>query len=72
MPVAKLTGQGLRAIAFSAALLGICLIGERLMLHRAFAERIRVRHQIEELQRRPIPVVTPMPARRRLPLVTSG
>jgi hypothetical protein len=71
MPIAKITGQGLYAMAFSVALLWTCLIGERVIVQRAVAERTRVLHEIEQLQRqrRPMPVTAPMPAReRRLPL----
>jgi autotransporter translocation and assembly factor TamB len=74
MPVAKITGQGLNAIAFSVALLWSCLIGERIMVQRAVAERVRVRQEMLQLQRQrgPIPVITPMPARLRRFLVTVG
>jgi len=64
MPVAKITGQGLLAIACSVALLWGCVIGERAMLRGAAAERIRVLQEIQQLQRkpRPIPAAAPLPA----------
>jgi len=57
MPIAKITGQGLIAIACSVALLWGCLISERVMLHRAAAERVRVLREIEDLQKTPRPTV---------------
>lgn len=65
MPLAKITGQGLRAIAVSVALLWLCIIGEHILLRHAVAQRARVLREIEQLQRRPrpIPVIAPMPAR---------
>jgi hypothetical protein len=73
MPIAKITGQGLYAMAFSVALLWSCLIGERVMVQRAVAEQTRVLHEIEHLQRqrRPMPVHAPMPALERRLLVTN-
>jgi hypothetical protein len=65
MPVAKITGQGLFAIACSVALLWSCLIGERVLLRHATSERVRARRGIEQLQQhqpRPTPVTLPMPA----------
>ena len=64
MPIAKITGQGLFAIACSVALLWSCLIGERLMLRDAGSERARALREIEQLQQRqprPTPVTVPMP-----------
>jgi hypothetical protein len=52
MAIAKITGQGLMAIAFSVALLWICLIGERVMVHRAHLERQQLILEIERLQHR--------------------
>jgi hypothetical protein len=73
MTIAKITGQGLYAMAFSVALLWACLIGERVMVHRAVAERTRVLQEIEQLQRqrRPTPVTAPMPALERRLLVRN-
>lgn len=74
MPIARITGQGLFAIAFSVALLWSCLIGERVLVHRAIAERTQVLRQIQQLQRhrRPIPVLNPAPGSLRRPRVTVG
>jgi hypothetical protein len=74
MPVAKISGQGLCAIACSVALLWGCLIGERVMLRNAATERVKVFHEMEHLQKqpRPTPVSTPMPAALRRTLVTAG
>jgi hypothetical protein len=73
MPVAKITGQGLWAIAFSVVLLWSCLFGERLMLRHADAERVRVMQDIRQLQRRrAFPVTAPLPTRPRRSLVTVG
>ena len=52
MPIAKITGQGLVAIAFSVALLWVCLIAERVMVKRACQERVRLLQDIERLQHR--------------------
>jgi len=73
MPIARITGQGLYAMAFSVALLWSCLIGERVMVQRAVAERTRVLHEIEQMQRQrgPLPVTAPMPAVKRRLLATN-
>ena len=52
MPIAKITGQGLAAIALSVALLWGCLIGERAMLRNALAERARIMQQVRLVQQR--------------------
>ena len=60
MPIAKITGQGLLAIAFSVALLWACLIGERAQAQRAQLERARLMHEIERFQREQrTPIVAP-------------
>ena len=51
MPIAKITGQGLAAIAVSVALLWSCLIGERVMVRRASAERTLVMRDLQRMQR---------------------
>ena len=51
MPIAKITGQGLAAIALSVALLWSCLIGERVMVRRASAERALVMRDLQHMQR---------------------
>ena len=74
MPVAKITGQGLLAIALSVALLWGCLIGERVLLHRASEQRIQIFHQIEYLQRviHPMPSNSPFHSPVRHPLIAVG
>ena len=51
MPIAKITGPGLAAIALSVALLWSCLIGERVMVRRAYAERAVVMRDLLRMQR---------------------
>jgi hypothetical protein len=51
VPIAKITGQGLAAIALSVALLWGCLISERVMLRRASAERTLVMRDLQRMQR---------------------
>jgi hypothetical protein len=61
MPIARITGQGLVAIGFSVALLWGCVVGERVMVRRAYAERMQVMRDVQLLQRhiRPEPVSVP-------------
>jgi hypothetical protein len=61
MPIIKITGQGLSAIALSVALLWGCLIGQRAMAQRAFSERAEVLRGISRMQprQRPQPVSAP-------------
>ena len=67
MPVAKITGQGLSAIALSVALLWGFLIVERNVSRRAYAGRMQALEQIRRLRQRtprqpvsaPIPQVNP-------------
>ena len=74
MPIARITGQGLAAIAFAVALLWVCVIGEQRMEARAFVERARVLRDIERLQRqqRLEPVSLPSPFRARPARVSAG
>ena len=74
MPIAKITGPGLAAIAVSVALLWGCVIGQRVMVHRAYTERARVLRDVERLQRllRPQPVSIPSPKSPRPVRVTAG
>lgn len=51
MPIVKITGQGLSAIALSVALLWGCWAQERAVTRRAFAERARVLHDLRQMQR---------------------
>ncbi|HUK19576.1 MAG TPA: hypothetical protein VLW65_24310 [Bryobacteraceae bacterium] len=63
MPVVKITGQGLSAIALSVALLWGLLIGERSVARRANAGRAQALEELHRLRRRvaPQPVSVPMP-----------
>ena len=74
MPVAKITGQGLFAIACSVALLWGCLVGEQVMLRHATTERVKVFREMEHLQHkpRPTPVSAPGPAASRRRTVTAA
>ena len=74
MPIVKITGQGLSAIALSVALLWGCVIGERLTARRAFLERAKVLRDISRMRRRqptqPVSATAPfIPHRAR---VTAG
>ncbi len=74
MPIAKITGQGLAAIAFSVALLWACVIGERIerrSARREFEEVLR-RQQILRRQWHPLPVSAPSPRHPSHPRVTAG
>jgi len=73
MPIARITGQGLAAIALAVALLWACLIGEQLILKRSVAVRSQVFRQLRQMQIRnhTVPASTPVrpfahPARTRL------
>ena len=46
MPIMKITGQGLSAIALSVALLWGCIISERVTARQAFAERAKVLREV--------------------------
>jgi len=51
MPIAKITGQGLAAIALSVAILWACFIGERLTIKHAAARQARVMRELHQLRR---------------------
>lgn len=63
MPIAKITGQGLAAIACSVALLWACLVGERVTVRHARREHARVIRDLHFMQthRRVEPVSIPVP-----------
>jgi hypothetical protein len=63
MPIVKITGQGLAAIAVSVALLWGCLIAQRVAARQAFSERARVLRDISRIKRRERaqPVSAPSP-----------
>jgi hypothetical protein len=64
MAAARITGQGLFAMAVSVALLWGCLVSEHLMRQRALAEQTRVLRDIEMLRQRyrSLPVSSPLPS----------
>lgn len=74
MPIAKITGQGLAAIACSVALLWGCVIGENLQRRDAMQERERVVREVRLLQRRvrSVPVSDPSPLVPSRPHVAAG
>lgn len=74
MPVVKITGQGLAAIALSVALLWACWIATRITMERSLVERARVLRELERMQRkqRPEPVSVPLPHRVFASGVTAG
>jgi len=72
MPIAKITGQGLLAIAFSVALLWACLIAERVEIRRAANARSHTMHEIQRMRRsrRAVPP-SPVPVLRRTPVAVG-
>lgn len=62
MPIVKITGQGLSAIALSVALLWACWMQEQRVTRQASAERVRVLRDLQNLQRvAPKPAWVPFP-----------
>jgi len=61
--IAKITRPGLAGMAVSVALLWSCLLGERVIVHRANVEQARALYHLQQLrQLRPAePVSTPVP-----------
>ena len=74
MPIAKITGQGLAAIACSVGLLWGCVLFGQAAQRNAFSERARVIREVRELQQRlhPEPVSTPSVFAPRRPHVSAG
>jgi hypothetical protein len=62
MPVVKITGQGLSAIALSVALLWSYILAERHVVCQANAGRAEALEQIRRLRRQPGPQPFFMPA----------
>jgi hypothetical protein len=62
MPIARITGQGLVAIALSVALLWACFIGERLMVRHSLDQRAQLMRELHQMQRgrRAQPVSAPI------------
>ena len=66
MPIVSITRQGLAAIALAVALLWGSLVGERIVVRRAVAERTQLMLDIRQMQRgrnrqQPERVSTPVP-----------
>ncbi|MGO9259947.1 MAG: hypothetical protein ACLQU1_27090 [Bryobacteraceae bacterium] len=61
MPIAKITEQGLVAIALSVALLWGCVLGEHAMMRQALRERAQVMRQVVRAPQRTQPVLGPSP-----------
>jgi hypothetical protein len=74
MPIARITGQGLTAIAFSVSLLWGCVIVQRMEHRSAVTERARIVREVRQMQRqhRSEPAATPSPFTRRRTQVTAG
>lgn len=75
MPIVKITGQGLAAIALSVAALWGCIIGEQLTLRHARRERALLIREMRSLQRKaqqPVPAATPRPKTPRPGLAILG
>ncbi len=72
MPIAKITGQGLAAIACSVGLLWTCVLAQRVADTAAVAERTRVIREVREMQQRTVPVSDPSPLVRHRLHVTEG
>jgi hypothetical protein len=52
MPIAKITGQGIVAVALSVALLWACWIATRVTMDRSLTERARVFRDLERTRQR--------------------
>jgi hypothetical protein len=74
MPIAKITGQGLAAIACSVGLLWSAVIVGQVAQHKAFSERARIIREVRQLQlrQRQAPVSTPSVFAPRRPHLSAG
>ena len=76
MPIAKITGQGLAAIACSVALLWGCIVSEKVTVRQAHREYARVMRDLQQMQRdrrmQPVSAPTPAPQDSRPARVTVG
>jgi hypothetical protein len=74
VPIVKITGQGIAAIALSVALLWACWIVTTITMHRSLVERARVLHDLERLQRKqqPQPVSLPRRHHKIASAITAG
>jgi hypothetical protein len=74
MPIARITGQGLAAIAASVCLLWTCVLAEQSAHRSAITERARVVREVQQMQQRQRsePVATPAPFSRHHLRMTAG
>ena len=72
MPVVKITGQGLSAIALSVALLWACWAKEQAVMRHDRADRARVLRDLRRMQNRALPVSVPGPDGPAAPRLTAG
>ena len=74
MPIAKITGQGLVAIALSVGLLWASFVSERLIMNRSYARRAEVMRDLRQMQlrRHTEPASTPMPTTQQKFRTTVG
>ena len=72
MPIAKITGQGLAAIALSVALLWGCWLKEQALVQQDRAERARVLRDLQQLQHHTVPASEPSLDAPRAPRITAG
>ena len=56
MPIAKISGEGLAAIAFAVLLLWGCIFGERSLARQAYADRVKVMRELRRGRYPTIPV----------------
>lgn len=69
LPIARITGHGLSAMALAVAMLWGCLVGQRIIVHNAAAQQAQALREIRQLRQqrfRSEPVRTPLLAPRRL------
>jgi hypothetical protein len=74
MPIARITGQGLAAIAVSVGVLWGCVVLEKVNQRNAVVDRIRVVREVRQMQQRyrSLPASAPAPFSRQRPHVTAG
>ena len=75
MKLARISGEGLAAIALSVAALWGCLVLEQVTVRTARQERARIIYDLRKLQRRiqePVPASAPAPIRPRAARPTAG
>ena len=70
MPIAKITGQGLAAIACSVGLLWGCVVLNRVQSARALEERVRLMQEVR--QHRAVPVLDRSPFTPSRTRITAG